>query len=138
METTYKTREDIGRLILRLLIGGLLLFHGISKIIHGVAWMAGPLSALHLPGFIAYGVYVGEVVAPILLILGILSRAAGLVVSVDLLMAVILVAHTRLFTVSAGGGWGVELEAMFFFGGLAVFFFGAGRFSIGGEKGFWN
>ena len=100
--------------------------------------MAGPLSAYHLPGFVAYGVYVGEVVAPILVILGVFSRASGLVVAFDLLVAVVLVAHTRMFALSPGGGWGLELEALYFFGGLAVFFLGAGRFSIGGSKGFWN
>ena len=54
MDAITKNQEDLGKLILRLAVGGLLLFHGISKVIHGVAWMHGPLGALHLPSFIAY------------------------------------------------------------------------------------
>jgi putative oxidoreductase len=60
--------EDTGKLILRLTTAGLILFHGIDKIIHGVAFMNGDLAAHHLPAFVAYGVYVGEVIAPLFLI----------------------------------------------------------------------
>ena len=73
--------NDAGKLILRLAVGLLMAFHGLSKLRHGVAWMAGPLSAHHLPAFLAYGVYVAEVVVPILLILGIFTRPAALVIA---------------------------------------------------------
>ncbi|WP_323129421.1 DoxX family protein, partial [Klebsiella pneumoniae] len=43
----------------------------------------GLLAAQGLPGFIAYGVLVGEVVAPCLLILGVLTRPAALVLALD-------------------------------------------------------
>ena len=62
--------EDTGKLILRLTMAGLILFHGISKIMHGVPYMAGLLAQFHLPAFIAYGVYIGEVVAPLFIIIG--------------------------------------------------------------------
>jgi putative oxidoreductase len=29
---------DLGKLIVRLTLGGLLLFHGIAKLFHGVGW----------------------------------------------------------------------------------------------------
>ncbi|HUI72785.1 MAG TPA: DoxX family membrane protein, partial [Spirochaetia bacterium] len=54
--------EDTGKLILRLTTAGLILFHGISKIIHGITMIGGAVTAYHLPGFVAYGVYAGEVV----------------------------------------------------------------------------
>lgn len=130
--------QDLGKLILRITVGGLMLFHGISKIIHGVAWMQGPLSALHLPFFIAYGAYIGEVVAPVLIILGILTRVSGLVLSFDLLVAFILVAHARFLTITMGGGWGLQPDAFFFLTGITIFFLGAGRFSLTGAKGKWN
>jgi putative oxidoreductase len=61
---TTETRpwtEDAGRLLLRIAVGGLMLFHGISKIRHGVDFMFPLLEAKGLPAFIAYGSYVGEV-----------------------------------------------------------------------------
>ena len=130
--------QNFGRLLLRVTIGGLLLFHGVSKLVHGIAWMTGPLSALHLPFFIAYGVYVGEIVAPILIILGIWTRPAALVVAFDLFMAIVLVSHMRMFSLSPGGGWGIELDAFYLLTALALFFLGAGKISATGASGKWN
>ena len=53
--------------------------------------MGEPLAAFGLPMFIGYGIYIAEVVAPILLFLGVLTRAAGLVIAFDLFMAILLV-----------------------------------------------
>lgn len=129
--------DDVGKLLLRFTIAFLLIFHGIGKIEHGIAWMRGPLSHFHLPFFIGYGVYVGEVVAPILIFLGILTRPAALAVVVDLLMAIILVAHTRLFTLTRGGSYGLEIEAFFLLLGIVLFFQGPGRYSITRGRGAW-
>ncbi len=125
--------QDIGKLVLRVTLSGLILFHGVSKIIHGIAWMSGPLGALGLPSWVAYGVYVGEVIAPLFLIIGVGARIAALVIAVDLVMAVVLVAHRLAFTVNAGGGWGLELEAFYFLTALAVVFLGPGRFRLFGS-----
>ncbi len=130
--------QDIGKLLLRLTVGGLLLFHGVSKLVHGIAWMAGPLGASHLPFFIAYGVYIGEIVAPILIILGIWTRPAALVVAFDLFMAIVLVAHMKISSISPGGGWGLESEMFYLLAGLALFFLGAGRFGVTGANRKWN
>jgi putative oxidoreductase len=127
--------EDTGKLILRLTVGGLIIFHGISKIIHGVAWMSGPLGAAHLPFFIAYGVYVGEVVAPIFVILGLWTRVASLVVAVNMVFAVALEAWRLAPTINRGGGWGLELEAFYFLVAVAVFLLGPGKYSVTRGKG---
>jgi len=68
--STTSYRDDIGKLILRVAVAALIGFHGVSKLKHGVGWMAGPLHAHHLPMFVGYGVYAAEVVAPVLLIVG--------------------------------------------------------------------
>src|SRR5919204_3990489 len=67
-------QDDIGKLLLRIALGGILLFHGVFKLTHGVEWIKQPLAALGLPGFLAYGTYLAEVVAPVLLILGYRTR----------------------------------------------------------------
>jgi putative oxidoreductase len=130
---------DIGKLILRLTVAILLVFHGISKLRHGVAWMAGPLEAHHLPTWIAYGVYIGEVVAPILLIAGILTRPAALVVAFNLMMAMFLVLGPKTFAIDhQTGALGGELPLLYLFSALAIAFLGSGRFALSKGRGRWN
>lgn len=130
--------QDTGKLILRLTLAGLILFHGINKILHGIAFMtgpSGPLAAMHLPTFIAYGVYIGEVVAPIFIIIGLWTRIAALVVAFNMVMAIGMAAWRLAPTLSRGGGWGLELEAFYLLTALTIFFLGAGEFSVSRGKG---
>src|SRR5438045_2634907 len=53
---SFKTHPDTGLLVLRLGLGAILLPHGIFKVTHGVAWIAGPLGKHGLPAYLAYGV----------------------------------------------------------------------------------
>jgi len=80
--TVSANRTDAGLLVLRLGLGALMLFHGIYKLTHGIAWIAGPLGRVGLPPWVAYGVYVGEILAPVLVILGLWARPAAFVVTV--------------------------------------------------------
>jgi putative oxidoreductase len=130
--------DDLGRLLLRLAVGGLLLFHGIAKVAGGVAWMAPMLAAKGIPGFVMYGVYVGEVVAPVLILLGLFTRPAALVVAFNLFMAVYLVRAGDAFALNDGGAWEIELEVFYILGALALFFLGGGKFGVTRGKGAWN
>lgn len=58
-------KTDIGKLILRLMVGGLMLFHGLAKITHGIEFIKGTLLSKGLPELMSYGVYVGEVDRPV-------------------------------------------------------------------------
>ncbi len=128
--------QDVGKLILRLTLSILILFHGVDKILHGIAWMEAPIAALHLPSWVAYGVYIGEVIAPLFLILGLGARIAALAIMVNMVMAVILEAHRLAFTINATGGYGLELEAFYFMTAVAILLLGPGRFRLfGGAKG---
>ncbi len=139
MDSSYKFNwDDTGKLLLRLTIGGLLLFHGVSKLQHGIAWMPPMLAQIGLPGFIAYGVYVGEVIAPILIIVGWKTRLASLVVAFNMLFAIWLASKDKIFTLNQGGGWTIELEALFFFGAIALCFMGAGKYSISKGRSKWD
>jgi putative oxidoreductase len=130
--------EDWGKLLLRLAVGGLLIFHGIAKMRNGVGWMAGPLSGLGLPAFVAYGAYVGEVVAPIFLIVGKWARIAGLVVAFNMVSAIVIALRDKVFTLNMGGGWAIELELMFLLGGVIVFLLGSGKYSLSRGNGSWD
>lgn len=130
--------NDLGKLILRVLLGVLILFHGVSKLMHGPGFVEQMLLQAHLPSFIAYGVYVGEVVAPILLILGVWTRAGGLIIAFNMLVAFGLVHMSQLFTLAGSGGWALELQGMYLGSAIVVALLGAGRFSLGGAGGRWN
>ena len=130
--------NDSGKLVLRLSIGVLLLLHGIAKLKGGIGWMSGPLGAVGLPAFVGYGVYVGEVIAPLFLIAGKWTRLAGLVVAINMLCAIVLVQRDKVASLNQGGGWAIELEMLFLLGGLAVFLLGSGRYSLSRGSGRWD
>lgn len=130
--------DDLGKLILRLTVGILMLFHGIAKLSSGVGSIEGMLAFRGLPEFLAWGVYLGEVIAPLLLIVGAYSRLAGLIIAVNMVFAVFLVHGGHFFMLTQTGGWRLELQAFFLFGGVAIMLLGAGRFSLSGPGGKWN
>ncbi len=124
--------HSLGLLILRLMVGGLMLFHGVAKIMHpgSLNFISGTLSSQGLPTLLAYGVYAGEVVAPLLLIIGLYTRYAGLIVVINMAFAVLL-AHTGdVFMLTEHGGWRLELQAFYLCGGLAIVMLGSGRFAV--------
>jgi putative oxidoreductase len=130
--------QDTGKLILRLALGILILLHGIAKLKGGVGGISGMLAGAGLPGVLAYGVYVGEVLAPLLLIFGLYTRLGALIVFVNMLFAIGLAHMGELGQLNRTGGWAIELQAMFLFSALAIVFLGAGRYSLGGTGGKWN
>ncbi|AKC68981.1 DoxX family protein [Pandoraea oxalativorans] len=132
------TRDDLGKLILRLTLGILLLFHGVSKVINGVGFIEGMITSHGLPAFLAYGAYLGEVLAPVLLILGVLTRLGGLLVVGNMLVAFSLVHLSQLGDLAKTGGWALELQGFYLFTGLCVILFGAGRYSVSGGRGAWD
>ena len=125
------SRVDAGLLLLRIAVAVVVLFHGVFKLRHGVAWIGGPLGKVGLPAWLAYGAYVAELLAPVLLILGILARWAALAIVVDMLMAIYLVLRPRVITINqSGGGWGIELEALICLSALTIAIAGSGRFAV--------
>lgn len=129
--------DDLGKLVLRLNIGGLMLLHGISKIQNfegTLQWLSGVMASLSLPAFMAYGVFLGEVIAPVLLILGILPRLSSLAIIATMAMAIL--SHTTgenatpLFSLGGYGGWSFELQGLYLFGALAILIMGSGKISL--------
>lgn len=132
------TSDDLGKLVLRLTLGILVLLHGISKLTNGIGGIENMLTSNGWPAFIAWGAYLGEVVGPILLILGFYTRPAALLVLINMVAAIALAHSSQLFTLGKSGGWSLELQGMFLFGALAVILLGAGRYSLGGKGGRYN
>lgn len=125
--------DDLGKLVLRLTLGGLLLFHGAHKILTGIDPIRAMIGAHGLPDYLAFGVYAGEVLAPLLVILGLFSRIGGALIVINMIIAIALVHMGMLVGLNDQGGYVLETQMLYLFGGLAVALLGAGRIAIGGE-----
>lgn len=130
------SNDDLGKLLLRFAVGGLMLFHGIHKLIDGVGGIGGMLAAKGLPEFIAYGVLVGEVVAPILIIIGVLTRPAALTLAFTMIVAWLMVGMGKTWALDKTGAWAIESLVYFFIAALALAWLGAGRYALG--RGEWR
>jgi putative oxidoreductase len=130
--------DDAGRLVLLLFVGGLLLLHGIHKIVTGPAGIDDMIAAAGFPAFLGWAVYLGEILGPILILLGVCTRLGGLLVFINMVVAVLLVHSGDVLALNSHGGWFIELEACYGLGALAVICLGAGRYSLGGVYGRWN
>lgn len=124
--------SDTGRLILRFSLGGMMLFHGIAKILHpgSLDFISGMLAGYDLPTFIAYGVYLGEIVGPLMVIAGFHARLGGLLIAVNMLFALVLAHSGDILSLSEHGGWAIELQMFYLLSAVAVMFLGSGRFAI--------
>lgn len=127
--------EDLGKLILRLTLGGLMLFHGVGKITGGIDGISGMLAAKGLPAAMAYGVYVGEVLAPLLIVVGLFTRLSAAVFAFNMVVAVALAHAGDLLKIGEHGGWAVELQALYLFPAIALALLGPGHFSIDAQRG---
>jgi len=124
--------SDVGRLILRVSVGSMMLFHGVAKIIHPASldFISGMLSSNDLPAFLAYGVYIGEVLAPLMVIVGYQARVGGLIIFINMMFALLL-AHTGdFFSLTEHGGWAVELQMFYLMSALSIVFLGSGNLAF--------
>ena len=129
---------DFAKLLLRVVLGLLILAHGIGKIKSGPGMIVDLVVQHHLPAFVGYLVYIGEVVAPALLIVGLFTRAAAAIIVINMIFAVLLVHAGELFSMEKSGGYALELQALYLVTAIVVALIGAGRYSIGGLYGRWN
>ena len=130
ISSSSNTLQDAGLLILRGCLGILILFHGMDKIVHGIDPIQGMVTGMGLPGWVAYGVYPGEVLGPVLLVSGFHARIGAGLIAINMVIAILL-AHTGdLLSLSPHGGWRLELQGMYLFTALALVCLGPGRFSF--------
>lgn len=118
--TRFRYHRAWGELVLRAAAGLVFLNHGWMKI-NNLAGAEGFFTTLGLPAGAATAVALIEVVGGLMLILGIAPRLAGLVLAVEMAVALFLVG------VPTGN---YELEMVLGAAALAVFLGGAGRFSL--------
>lgn len=123
--------NDLGLLLLRLTVGGLMLFHGVHKVIYGVSGIEGMLAGIGLPGFIAYFSVAAELIASILIVIGAWTRVAAVVMVGNMAVAILMAHLPGLFTVDANtGGWAVELPMLYLLGAAVLCLTGGGKYAI--------
>lgn len=108
--------------VLTIGLGVLMLFHGVHKIMGGIEFIAPLLNGYGVPfaEYVAYGVYLGEIVAPLMLISGYYIRIAGAVIVFNMLVAIFLVHQTELFTLTEHGSLSIELPLLYLIVALAI------------------
>ena len=127
---TRDTLGDVGNLVLRLVTGGLMLFHGADKLMHGLDHVRSDLAAAGLPTALAHGVYVGEILAPICIIFGLWTRVSAVVYAGSIAFAVAIV-HGRDFArLAPTGAWAAELWVFYILCPVVIALLGGGRFSL--------
>lgn len=128
----FLKHENFAKLILRLALGIFLLFHGISKIMHpqALGFISGLLDNYGLPSFISYGVYIGEVIAPLMIILGFKTRLGAFLIVGNMIFVFMLAHMNELFMLTDHGGWRLELQGFYLFTALAIMLLGSGKYAI--------
>jgi putative oxidoreductase len=124
----FWTNSDLGLLIIRVTLGGIIFFHGFHKLTHGLDEQIGDLVSGGLPGQLIYFVYVSEVLAPVLIVLGVLTRLS----SVSIIATMIVVFYVLPFPIGldAHGALTIESQLFFLLLPIALFFTGPGRYTL--------
>ncbi len=135
---TLATKEDIGKLVLRVTSAGLLFLHGSHSAIYGIDHVKKMVAAVGIPESAAYLNLVGEVVAPLMIMIGYKARLAALVMAFNMLASIVIAHRDIAFARNDFGGWMIELNIFFLFSAVAIFFLGTGRWSVSRGKGKWD
>jgi len=120
----------IGKLLLRFMIGGLMLFHGVHKALHGIDPIKTLVIQNGLPEFVSYGVYVGEILAPIFLIIGWKSRVWAAIIAFNMFTVIYLTQMGNFLKLGDHGSWALELQMSYLLGSLAIVLLGSGKYAV--------
>ena len=120
---------NFGLLFIRLGLGVCLLMHGIFKLTHGIDGVKSMLVARGIPDLVAYGAYVGEVLAPAMIIIGVFCRIGALLVIANVLM-IIYVLHTPLSALTGVGRFELEIVYLYLSAAICLVICGGGEFVL--------
>lgn len=112
-----------------------MLFHGWAKIKNGIVGIKKMTVAAAFPEVLAYGVYLGEVLFPILIILGLFTRISSIFFAITMSFAIYLAHSGDVFSFSKTGGLVIELPLLYLLASVSLIFLGAGKYSIDAKKG---
>ena len=124
-----RSYTNFGLLVVRLTLGVCLFMHGVAKIMNGVSDVKSMLVAKNIPEFVAYGVYLGEIVAPVMIILGLFCRIGALLV-LGLSGIILYVAYPDLTAMNSHGGFAAEILYLYIGISLCILACGSGKFAV--------
>lgn len=132
-------REDVGKLILRVAVAGCVLVYGYEKLADPgmVAYIGTLFAGIGLPTFFAYGVYLGEVIAPLLVFIGWRAKLFAGIMAGTMVVVILLGHPSEIWPLSEFQWSGIELQALFLFNSLAVLLLGAGKFAFS-DQSVWD
>ncbi|MBP1916579.1 putative membrane protein YphA (DoxX/SURF4 family) [Lederbergia galactosidilyticus] len=111
-------KQEIGKVILRVVFGLTFFIHGLSKFQDGISNTVGYFDSLGIPGFLAYVVATIELIGGIALIFGIGTRIISLLFAL-IMIGAIFTAKLSLGFLGNGQMAGYELDLLL----LAISFF---------------
>ena len=108
--------------VLSFSLGVLMLFHGVDKLSNGVDHIVKMLTGAGVPyaEYVVYGVYIGEIIAPLLLIFGQYIRISGAIIAFNMLVAILLAHKDAIFTLGKHGAWSIEVPLLYLIAGLTL------------------
>ncbi len=130
--TPLSRLAGLAPLIVRLIAGTIMAAHGWQKLVGGLGNFGQFLGQLGvpLPGLMAYVVTLVELLGGVLLILGLLSRLAALLLTINLTVAILLVKVNVGLIAPPEAGAGAELDLALIAGFLTVLLLGPGKLSL--------
>lgn len=129
-----KTHINLGLLLIRLTLAVLMLFHGYFKLVHGVGSIEKMLAAKGLPEILAYLVFIGELIAPVLLAIGYRTRMAALLLAINMVFTIYLAHSSEIFQRNEFGAWMLEVNGLYLFIALALVLTGGGKIAVSTNK----
>ena len=121
--------NEIGKIILRAVLGLTFFIHGLSKFQGGIANTVGFFDSLGIPGFMAYVVAVIELIGGIALLLGLGTRIVSLLFALIMIGAIFTV---KLSVTFLGNGQmaGYELDLILLAASIYFFFAEKSKLSL--------
>lgn len=121
----------------RVIVGAIMAAHGGQKLAGGPANFGAFLAQLGvpLPTLMAYVVTFVELIGGVLLILGLFSRVAALLLTINLVVAISLVKANVGLIAPPEAGAGAELDLALIAGFLVVLLAGPGKLALDGYLG---
>lgn len=126
----FTRRVSVGLLILRVVLGVTFLMHGWQKVSEwGLGGTAESFEGMGVPAPAASAVFaaVVELLGGLALVLGVLTRLAGILLAVDMAGTLVLVHASEGFFAADGG---IELVLLLGAAALTFAFTGPGRFAV--------
>jgi putative oxidoreductase len=117
-----KENKDVGILIIRIVLAGIFLFAGITKLTH-MEMVVGFFGSIGLVPFWAYVASIVETLAGLAVLLGIFIRPATVLLIITMVVAILATDISRGFVAH-------EMEIVLLLISLGLYFTGAGKYSV--------